>query len=179
MDQGPFGPLDPEFSQRKETPHACPQDARRRTCSKDAHRVPVLVRPLEHQHRRRPVRPAGPQGDGVRPQAQGLQGARLRRRPVPRRRHRPGRPRLAEHARKGSPRSRRSSTARGSSSRSSPPGSGKIRARSTAPSPRTTRPIASTPSTAPGGASTSPARSAARTTSSGWPAKGSYIREAK
>ncbi len=71
--------------------------------SSTAHQVPLLLRSLEHQHRRRPVRPAGPQGDGVRPQAQGLQGARLRRRPVPRRRHRPGRPRLAEHRSRGSP----------------------------------------------------------------------------
>ncbi len=62
------------------------------------HQVPLLLRPLEHQHRRRPVRTAGPQGDGIRPQAQGIQGARLRRRAVPRRRHRAGRPRLAEHA---------------------------------------------------------------------------------
>ena len=47
------------------------------------------------------------------------------------------------------------------------------------PSRRTTPAIASTPSIAPGGASTSPARSAARTTCSGWPARGRYIREAK
>ena len=65
------------------------------------HQVPFLLRTLEHQHRRRPVRAAGPQGDGVRPQAQGVQGAGLRRCPVSRRRHRPGRPRLAEHSQGG------------------------------------------------------------------------------
>ena len=65
-------------------------------------------------------------------QAPGLQGARLRRRAVPRRRHRPGRPRLAEHAEGRRRRSRRCSTARGSSSRSSPPGSGRTPGRSTA-----------------------------------------------
>ena len=44
---------------------------------------------------------------------------------------------------------------------------------------RTTPATASTPSTAPGDASTSPARSAARTTCSGWRARARYIREAK
>ena len=73
--------------------------------------------------------------------------------------------------RRGSPRSRRCSTAKGCSSRSSRLGSGKTPARSTARSRPTTPATASTPSIAPGGASTSPARSAARTTCSGWPVK--------
>ena len=60
--------------------------------------IPLLVRPVEHQHGARPVRPDGPPGDGIRPQAAGLQEAGLRRRAVPRRRHRPGRPRLAKHS---------------------------------------------------------------------------------
>ncbi len=89
MRASPLGAPGSIDASRRPTPHELHHDA---------HPVPLLVRPLEHQHRRRPVRPAGPQGDGVRPQAQGLQGARLRRRPVPRRRHRAGRPRLAEHA---------------------------------------------------------------------------------
>ena len=82
-----------------------------------------------------------------------------------------GRSRLAQHQERVADVKKVSRTAKGCSSRSSPRGSGKIRARSTAPSHPTTPAIASTHSIGLAGASISPERSAARTTCSGWPAK--------
>ena len=85
-------------------------------------------------------------------------------------------PSHAEGGRRGQ---ERCSTARVCSSRSSPRGSGKTRARSTARSPRTARATASTPSTAPA-AAVDIAREVGCKNYVLWLAReGTYIREAK
>ena len=72
-----------------------------------------------------------------------------------------------------SPRSRRCSTAQGSSPRSSPPASGRTPGRSTAASPPTTPATASTRSTAPRRCvGHRPRGRLQQATSSGWPARG-------
>ena len=129
---------------------------------------------------RRPVRPAGPQGGRLRRQDPRVQEARLRRRAVPRRRRRAGRPVDADpRRRRRRPRSRRCSTARACSASSSPRGCGSTPRRSTAATPPTAPPSASTPSSAPSAPSTSPTPWAASDIVLWLAREGTYIREAK
>ena len=134
--------------------------------------VPLHLRPLEHQHRRRPVRPAGPQGGRLRRQDPRVQEARLRRRAVPRRRRRAevdldprgdrARPR---------PRSRSCSTARACSASSSPRGCGSTPRPSTAASPPTAPPSGVRHRALQAGHRHRQRAGLPATSSSGWPAR--------